>query len=172
MTKTLSRTPMMAAQDKVSSQELRTEFRQDARRFLEEFVNCVLSTVAPRSLIRQGMSCFCPAIVVGGDDGSLIQLSIKILDGLLEKCWTRGSEVVACRVEYQSFVQEQWQLERSSMSSRPDLGDVLSICSTQAGFLARQHLYKVCIVSNHACCFDFHELLVLLMRLWCFRCSS
>ena len=58
----------MAELDKVGSQYLQTEFRRDARRFLEEFVNCVLSTVASRSVIGQGMSCFCPAIVVGEDD--------------------------------------------------------------------------------------------------------
>ena len=35
----LSGTRIMAAVDKVGSQYLRTEFRRDARRFLEEFVN-------------------------------------------------------------------------------------------------------------------------------------
>ena len=58
----------MAALDKVGSHYLQTEFLRDARRFLEEFVNCVLSTVASRSVIGQGLSCFCPTIAVGGDD--------------------------------------------------------------------------------------------------------
>ena len=130
------------------------EFRRDARRFLQDFVNCALSTVASRSVIGQGLSCFCPAIVVGGDDVAPLQLFNKLLDGLLEKGWTKGSEVEACRAEYQSFVQEQRQLERSSTRSRPDVGDVLSFCSGQAGFRARRHLYKVCIVANRAC--EFH----------------
>ena len=121
-------------------------------------MNCVLSTVALRSVIGQGLSCFCPAIVVGGDDVAPSQLFNKLLDGLLEKSWTRGSEVEACRAEYQSFVQEQRQLERSSTRSRPDVGDFLLLCSAQAGFRARRHLYKVCIVSNIACCFDPYEL--------------
>ena len=55
-------------------------------------------------------------------------------------------------------MQEQRQLERSSTRSRPDRGDVPSICSAQAGFHARPHLYKVCIMSNIACCFDPYEL--------------
>ena len=114
-------------------------------------MNCVLSTVAARSVIGQSLSCFCPAIVVGGDDVAPLQLFNKLLDGLLEKGWTRGSEVEACRAEYQSFVQEQRQLERSSTRSRPDVGDVLSFCSAQAGFRARRHLYKVCIVAKQAC---------------------
>ena len=139
---------LIAALDKVGSHYLRTEFRRDARRFLEDFVNCVLSTVASRSVIGEGLSCFCPAIVFGGDDVAPFQLFNKLLDGLLEKGWTRGSEVEACRAEYQSFVQEQRQLEWSSTRSRPDVGDVLSFCSAQAAFRARWHLYKVCIVSN------------------------
>ena len=147
-------TPVMAALSKVGNHYLQKDFRRDARRFLEDFVNCVLSNAAARSVIGEGLSCFCPAIVVGGDDVATLQLSNKLLDGLLEKGWTRVSEVVACRVEYQSFVQEHRQLERSSTRSRPDIGDVLSFCSAQAGFRARRHLYKVCSVANQACGFN------------------
>ena len=110
----LSGACLMAALDKVRSQYVRTEFRRDARRFLEEFVYCVLSTVASKSVIGQGLSCYFPAIVIGGDKVAPFQLFKKHLDGLLKKGWTRGSEVEACRAEYQSFVQEQRQLERSS----------------------------------------------------------
>ena len=73
-------------------------------------------------------------------------------------CWRRvgpgGSEVEACRAEYQSFVQEHRQLERSSTSSHPDVGDVLSFCSGQAGFRTRRHLYEVCIVTSQVCGFN------------------
>ena len=120
-------------------------------------MNCGQSTVASKSVIGQGLSCFCPAIVVGGDNVAPFHLCNKLLDGLLEKSWTRGSEVEACRAEYQSFVQEQRQLERPSTRSCPDVGNVLSFCSAQASFQAGGHLYKVCIVSNQACCFDPYE---------------
>ena len=147
-------TRLMAALGKVGGHYVQKEFRRDAPRVLKDFVNCVLSTVAARSVIGQGLSCFCLAIVVGGDNVAPLQLFNKLLDGLLEKGWTRGSEVKACRAEYQSFVQEQRQLERSSTRSRPDVGDVLSFCSAQAGFRARRHLYKACIVANQACGFN------------------
>ena len=147
-------TRVMAALGKTGSHYLKTEFRRDARQFLEDFVNCVLSTVAARSLIGQGLSCFCPAILVGGDDVAPLQSFNKLLDGLPEKGCTMGSEVEAWRAEYQSFVQEQRQLERSSTRSRPDVGDVLSFCSAQVGFRARRHLYKECSVANQACSFN------------------
>ena len=163
----LEGTRVLAALGKVGSHYLQKEFRRDARRFLEYFVNCVLSTVAARSVIGQGLSCFCPAIVVGGDNVAPLQLFNKLLDGLLEKGWTRGSEVEACRAEYQSLVQEQWQLERSSTRSRPDVGDFLSFCSGQAGFRARRHLYKVCMVAIQSCGLKPCELSHLFMQL-CF----
>ena len=81
----LANTRVVAALDKVGSQYLQRKFRRDARRFLEDFVNCVLSSVASRSVIGQGLSCFCPAIVVGGDDVAPLQLFNKLLDGLQEK---------------------------------------------------------------------------------------
>ena len=75
----------MAALDKVGSHYLQTELRRGARRFLEEFVNCVLSNVASRSVVGQGSSSFCPAIVVGGHGVAPFELFNNLLDGLPEK---------------------------------------------------------------------------------------
>ena len=108
----------------------------------------MLSTVAARSKVGRGLSCFCPAIITGGDDHAPLHLLGLLLDGLLEHGWVRGSEFEACRAECHTFVQEQRQLEWYSTRSRPDIGDVLSFCSAQAGFRARQHLFKVCILTK------------------------
>ena len=146
--KFLAGTRVLAALNKIRSSYLQRDFQRDARRFLEEFTTSVLSTVAARSKIGQDLSCFCPAIFIGGDDHAPLHLLGLLLDGLLDRGWVKGSEIEACRSEYQSFVQEQRQSEQSSTWSRPDIGDVLSFCSSQAGFRACQHLFKVCIVTN------------------------
>ena len=146
----LAGTRVLAALNKIGSSYLKREFQRDARRLLEEFTTSVLSTLAARSKIGQGLSCFCPAIIIGGDDHAPLYLLGLVLDGFLERGWVRGSEIEACRSEHQSFVQEQRQLERSSTRSRPDIGDVLSFCSSQVGFRARQHLLKVCIMTSVA----------------------
>ena len=146
--KFLSGTQVLAALNKIGSSFLKKEFQRDARKFLEEFTTSLLSTVAARSKVGQGLSCFCPAIIIGGDDHAPLHLPGILLDGLLERGWIKGSEIQACRAEYQSFVQEQRQLERSSTRSRPNIGDVLSFCSSKVGFRARQHLFKVCIVTK------------------------
>ena len=144
----LAGTRVLAALNKIGSSYLKREFQRDARRFLEEFTTSVLSTVAARSKIGQGLSCFCPAMIIRGDNHAPLHLLGVLLDGIVDHGWVKGSEIEACRSEYQSFLQEQRQLERSSTRSRPDIGDVLSFCSPQAGFRARQHLFKVCIVTN------------------------
>ena len=146
----LAGTRVLSALEKVGSSYLRKEFRRDCRKFLEDFVNCILSTVAARSTIGQGLSCFCPPVMIGGDDHAPLQLFDLLLDGLLAKGWVRGRDMEACKSEYQSFVQEQRQLERTSTRSRPDVGNVLSFCASQAGFRVRSHLYKVCMSSNKA----------------------
>ena len=144
----LSGTRVSAALNNIGNFYLKKEFQRDARRFLEEFTTSMLSTVAARFKVGQGLSCFCPAIVIDGDNHAPLHLLGLLLDGLLERGWIKGGKIEACRAEYQSFVQERRQLERSSTRSRPDIGDVLSFCSSQAGFRARQRLLKVCIVTK------------------------
>ena len=144
----LSGTRVLAALNKIGSSYLKKKFRRDARRFLEDFTNSVLPTVAARSKIGQRLSCFCPAIIIRGDDHVPPHLLGFLLDGLLERRWIKSSDIEACPAEYQSFVQEQRQLERSSTRCCPDVGDVVSFCILQAGFRARQNLFKVCIVTN------------------------
>ena len=144
----LAGTRALEARNKIGSSYLKRGFQRDARRFLEEFTTSVLSTVAAGSKIGEGLSCVCPAIIIGGDNHAPLHLLGLLLDGLLDHGWVKGSEIESCRYEYQSFALEQRQLERSSTRSRPDIGDVLSFCSSQAGFRARQHLFKICIVTN------------------------
>ena len=114
----------------------------------------MLSTVAARSNIGQGFSCFCPVVIIGEDDNASLHLLGLLLEGFSERGGIESNEIGACRVEYQSFVQEQRQLERYSTRSRPHVGDVQSFCSVQVGFQARQHLVKVRIVTNKVKPFD------------------
>ena len=85
-------TRVLSALEKVGSSYLKKEFRRDCRKFLEDSVNCLLSTV-----ISQELSCFCPPFLVGGDDHATIQLFDMLLDGLLEKGRVRGAELEACK---------------------------------------------------------------------------
>ena len=136
-------TRIHVALEKMSSSYLRKEFRSNARRLLEEFCSTILSTVAARSKLALGVSCFCPEIVLGGDDHSAFFLHGQLLDGLVECCWGKGSNVEARKAEFQSFVREQRQLKRHSTRKRPDVGKILAYFAHQTGFQSRRHLFPV-----------------------------
>ena len=136
-------TRIHAALEKISCPYMRREFRSNARRFLGEFCSTFLSTVAARSKMAQGVSCFCPEIILGGDDHSAFFLYGQLLDELVECGWEKRSNVEACKAEFQSFVREQRQLERHSTRKRPDVGNILVYFAQQTGFQSRRHLFRV-----------------------------
>ena len=136
-------TRINAAPEKMSSSYLRKEFRSNARRFLEEFCSTILSTVAARSKLGQGVSCFCPEIILGGDDHSAFFLHGQLLDGLVECGWVKEPNVEACKADFQSFVREQRQLEHHSTRKRTDVGNILAYFAHQTGFQSRRHLFRV-----------------------------
>ena len=113
-------------------------------------MSTILSTVAARSPVRQGLSCFCPEILIGGDDYSAFYLFGQLLDGLLELGWIRGSEIELAKAEFHSFVREQQQLETSGNRDRVPISSVFAFCN-QPGFRARRNLQRVSIIvlSDH-----------------------
>ena len=158
----------------MSSSYLRKEFRRNARRFLDEFCSTIFSTVAARSKLGQGVSCFCPEIILGGDDHSAFFLQGQLLDGLVECGWEKGSNVEACKAEFQSFVREQRQLERHSTRKRPEVGNILAYFAQQTGFQSRKHLFRVScrtsfrvdfiVSTNHQCLLQVFQMTTLFLR--------
>ena len=136
---------LLSSLEKINSGFLRIEFRRDCRRFLEDLVSTTPSTVAARSPIGQGPSCFCPEIVTGGDYYSAFHLFGQLLDGLLELGWVRGSEVEPAKAEFHSFVREQRRVETSSHRSRAPINSVFAFY-IQPSFRSRRNLHKVGIL--------------------------
>ena len=66
------------------------------------FENSVLSTVASSSRVGQWLNSFCHAILIGSEDQAPFQLFGLLLDDFREKWWLKGSQLEACRAEYQS----------------------------------------------------------------------
>ena len=107
----LEGTRLLASLEKINSSFIRKELRRDCRRFLEDLVSTILSIGAARSPIGQGFSCFCPEIVIGGDDYSAFPLFGQLLDGLLELGWVRGSEVEPAKANSTLFcvTSDRWK---------------------------------------------------------------
>ena len=158
----------------MSSSYLRKEFRNNARRFLDEFCSTILSTVAAWSKLGQGVSCFCPETILGGDDHSAFFLHGQLLDGLVECGWEKGSNNEACKAEFQSFVREQRQLECHSTRKRPDVGNILAYFAQQTGFQSCKHLFRVrcrtsfrvdfIVCTNHQYLLQVYQMTTLFLR--------
>ena len=136
-------TRVHAALEKMSSSYLEEEFMSNAHGVLEEFCSTISSTVAARSERGQGVSCFCPERIIGGDDLSAFLLYRQLLDGIVECGWEKVFKIEACKAEFQSFVREQRQLERRSTRKRLDVGNILAHFSQQTGFPSCRHLFRV-----------------------------
>ena len=107
------------------------------RRLLEDVVSTFFSTVAARSPVWHGLSCFCPKIIIGGDDYSAFHLSGQLLDGLLELGWVRESEIEPAKVEFHTLIRKQRQVETSGKTFRVPTNSVFAFCD-QRGFRSRR----------------------------------
>ena len=139
-------THVHAALEKMTSHYLQKQFRSSSRRCLEEFTSTVLSTVAARCKLGQGVRCFCPEVIIRGDDHSAIFLFGQFLDSSIACGWEKGSTVEAYKAEFQSFVIDQCQLERHASRKHSDISNFLSYLTQQNGFRSRRHLYRVSLV--------------------------
>ena len=80
----LEGTRLLSSLEKISSSFLRKEFWNDCRRFLQDLVSTILSTVAAHSPVGQGLSCLSPEIIIRFDDYSAFYHFGQLVDRLLE----------------------------------------------------------------------------------------
>ena len=125
----LEGTRLLSSLEKINSSFLQKEFPRNCRHFLEDLVSTIFSTVAARSPIGQGLSCFCPEIAIGGDNYSAFHLFGQLLDGLLELGWVRGFGIEPAKAEFHSFVREQPQVETSGSRSRVSCVNQQCVCN-------------------------------------------
>ena len=166
----LEGTRLLASLEKINSSFLRNEFHNDCRRFLDDLVSTILSTVAARSPVGQGLSCFCPEIVFGGADSSAFHLFGQLLDGLFELGWVRGSEVEPAKAEFHSSVREQRQVETSSSRSHAPINSVFAFCN-QPSFRFRRNLHRVSIIVLQGHFRYYHDLNHLLLYVFLLTAS-
>ena len=131
----LEGTRLLSSLDKIYSSFLQKEFRKECRRFLEDLVSTIFSTVAAPSPVGQGLSCLCLEIIIGVDDYSAFHLFGQLLDGLLELDWVRESETEPAKAEFHSFVREQRQVEASGNRSRVPISSIFAFCNQPGSVL-------------------------------------
>ena len=157
----LEGTRLLSTPEKLNSSFLQKDFRRDCRRFLEDVVSTILSTFAARSPVGQGLSCFCPEIVIGGHDYSAFYVFEQLLDGLFQLGCVNGSEIEPAKAEFHSSFREQRQVETSGNKSSVPISSVFAFCN-QPGFRSRRNLHKVSIMvfKSFQCSHDLTHVLL------------
>ena len=169
----LEGTRLLSTLEKINSCFLGKEFRKNCRRFLENLVSTIFSTVAVCSSVGRGFRCFCRNIIIGVDDYSAVHLFGQLLDGLLELGCVRVSEIETAKAELHFFVRKQRQVEVGGKTSRVLINSVFAFCN-QTGFRSRRNLHKVStmflqnhfslLIILHVFCFQVFQLTRLVVR--------
>ena len=131
----LEGTPLLSSLEKMNSSFLRKEFRKDCCRFFEDQVSTILSTVAAHYPVGQGLSCFCPENIIGGDDYSAFYLFGQLLDGSFGLGWVRRQRLnlQSLNSTLSSANSDKWKCVAKGLVCRTtaSLGFAISLASGQ-----------------------------------------
>ena len=169
----LEGTRLLSSFEIINSIFIRKEFCKACRRFLEDFVSTILSTVAARSTDGKNLSCFSPKTVTGRDGYSTFHLFGQLLEGLIELGWVSGPEAEPAKAELLSFFRKQREVEVSGSKLRVPINSAFAF-SNQPCLRSRGKLYKASVIvfrNNldllmilRVCCFQVFQLTALVVK--------
>ena len=93
----LQGTRIHGAMKQMTSYYIKNGFRTNDRRVPKEFRSAVMSTVAVRLKLGQGVSWFCPELIHGGDKFCAFFLFGQLFDEMIECRNEKGSNMGACK---------------------------------------------------------------------------
>ena len=135
-----------------------TEFRNRCREFMDRLVDVLLENNLVSSDFLQGTYCFCPELLLEGDDRYVFQLFSKLVQ-VLEKSGALSSEDAKSGAEeFMTFVVDARLRHAGSGNSAECIADVVAYLLADYSFLSRKSLCRVfklcCLVMRRPTC-DF-----------------
>ena len=123
------------------------EFRNRCREFVDRLVDVILGQQVVSSDFLQGLYCFCPELLLEGDDRHVFQLFSRLVR-VLERCGClSGSDARASLEEFTTFVVDARTRHRESEKSAEQIEDVIAYLLSDYSFMSRRRLvrvFKVC----------------------------
>ena len=123
------------------------EFRVKCRECLDRFVFLVLEHMTVTSGISRGLYCFCPEIMLEGDDQHVFELFDSLCE-LFGSCNVLSADdLKAAAVEYKGYVVEKRRHHKASTYGASEIRDVVQFLLRDFGFQSRTHvfrLFKIC----------------------------
>ena len=125
-----------------STQEL-CEFRRRCQEFMDRLVEVILSLHLVSAEFYQGIYCFCPELLLEGDDRYIFGLYAKLLRVLKKSGWLTTDVAKASLEEFTSYVVEVRVRHRDSDRSAAEIVDIVAYLLADYSFLCRHNLVRV-----------------------------
>ena len=131
------------------------EFRVHCKEFLDHLVFVILKNPAVSSRVASDFSCFCPEIMLEGDDRAVFRLFAD-LTGVLESCGLLAVDEIKAGIEqFNSFIVEKRRQHDRSNITASEISDVVQYLLRDFSFQARHHVCRVlklcCLVVGSSC---------------------
>ena len=130
-----------------SSTDTMCEFRNRSREIVDRLVDVILGQQVVSSDFLQGLYCFCPELLLEGDDRHVFQLFSRLVR-VLERCGClSGSDAQSGREEFATFVVDARTRHQESGKSAEQIKDVTEYLLSDYSFMSRRslvQLLKVC----------------------------
>ena len=127
---------------KSSTQEL-CEFRRRCQEFMDRLVEVILSLHLVSAEFYQGIYCFCPKLLLEGDDRYIFGLYAKLLRVLEKSGWLITNVAKASLEEFTSYVVEVRLRHRDSDRITAEIVDIVIYLLADYGFLCRHNFVRV-----------------------------
>ena len=119
------------------------EFRNRCREFVDRLVDVILGQQVVSSDFFQGLYCFCPELLLEGDDQHVFQLFSRLVR-VLERCGClSSSDAQSSREEFATFVVDVRTRHRESERSAEQIEDVTEYLLSDYSFMSRRSLVRV-----------------------------
>ena len=126
-----------------SNTDVMCEFRNRCREFVDRLVDVILGQQVVSYDFLQGLCCFCPELLLEGDDRHVFQLFSRLVR-VLERCGClSSSDAQSSREEFATFVVNARSQHRESEESAERIKDVIEYLFSDYSFMSRRSLVQV-----------------------------
>ena len=134
------------------------EFRNRCRDFMDRLVDVLLENNPVSSDFSQGAYCFCPELLLEGDDRYIFRLFIKLVQVLERSGALSREEAKSGAEEFTTFVVDARVRHAGSDNSAENIADVVTYLLSDYSFLSRKsfcRVFKLCYLVIRCPACDF-----------------
>ena len=118
-------------------------FRNRCREFVDHLVNVLLAQHVLSADFFYGISCFCPELLLEGDDQQIFQFFSQLVR-LFERSGSVPADIAQSSMEeFTTFVVDVRKRHVESESSAEDCDDVVTFLLADYSFMSRKHLVQI-----------------------------